>query len=511
MSLSATGTNAPGILWPKASMTSDVLPTPYVTTDQTGGAGSFPPWNVFSPPGYTTKSGLEWYTASSSGWLTIDMGAGNAFVPYSYNINCFNNPAGATFCPTAWQFQGSNDGSTWTTLDTQSSQGSNTHVDGGATYVVVGNVTAYRYYKLNITASGAGGAFEIESFGITQSSGTAVSHPLAALTADSLSPTPYTAAASSEFDATTHGAWNPFANAFNGAFSNEWAAGGSSTTPWWISLDIGPYYAGTCTSYKLAASGAMAPGNGPKSWTFQGSNDNSSWTTLDTQTNHAALSTSVATTFNVSGAASFRYYRLNITALQSSTTEAELGYFSIQIGGATYPINTMYYITTKSGASNIDLRRYAGGSITAVTITNSVPSGGTLVGFVSFDDGNTWYYWNGSAWTLITLSDANLTAHGMTMTTIQTQLTAALSTFPGTVSSLAFAFGFETTILTNTPAVSGISITFQAAASLAPASWGSYLDSVNIGVRRLDSKNTYLKNLTVGSLSIYATIDVLPA
>ena len=54
---------------------------------------------------------------------------------------------GASGYPTAWTFQGSNDGSTWTTLDTQS-----TTLSAGENTFNISNTTAYAYYRIDITA-----------------------------------------------------------------------------------------------------------------------------------------------------------------------------------------------------------------------------------------------------------------------------------------------------------------------------------------------------------------------
>lgn len=52
----------------------------------------------------------------------------------------------------------------------------------------------------------------------------------------------------------------------------------------------------------------------PKDWTFQGSNDNSTWTILDTQTNQfVGDPTSTKFTYNIRNRDTYKYYRLNIT------------------------------------------------------------------------------------------------------------------------------------------------------------------------------------------------------
>lgn len=52
----------------------------------------------------------------------------------------------------------------------------------------------------------------------------------------------------------------------------------------------------------------------PKDWTFQGSPDNSVWTTLDTQTNVTGWTPAVARSFSFTNTTSHLYYRIVITA-----------------------------------------------------------------------------------------------------------------------------------------------------------------------------------------------------
>ena len=96
--------------------------------------------------------GSKWFSGSgagSSGWLQYDFGAGITQVIKKYAISSANDTPGRD--PKDWQFQASNDGSSWVTLDTRSGQ-SFTYRYQTQTYSA-NNTTAYRYYRLNITAS----------------------------------------------------------------------------------------------------------------------------------------------------------------------------------------------------------------------------------------------------------------------------------------------------------------------------------------------------------------------
>lgn len=56
------------------------------------------------------------------------------------------------------------------------------------------------------------------------------------------------------------------------------------------------------------------PARNPKTWTFEGSNDGTSWTVLDTRTNITWPTAGETKTFNFTNVASYLYYRLNVTA-----------------------------------------------------------------------------------------------------------------------------------------------------------------------------------------------------
>jgi hypothetical protein len=62
----------------------------------------------------------------------------------------------------------------------------------------------------------------------------------------------------------------------------------------------------------------------PKDWTLKGSNNGSSWTTLDTRTNETSWGDFELRSYAVTGAAAYRYFRLNITANNGDGTYTEV-------------------------------------------------------------------------------------------------------------------------------------------------------------------------------------------
>lgn len=97
----------------------------------------------------------------------------------------------------------------------------------------------------------------------------------------------------------------------------------------WLQYDFGSGITRTITRY-FVASAMDVPGRDPKDWKFEGSNNGSTWTTLDTQSDQAFANRYQVNTYPVASPAAYRYYRLNITANNGAkgTHVSELGFFT---------------------------------------------------------------------------------------------------------------------------------------------------------------------------------------
>ncbi|MDQ3815092.1 MAG: discoidin domain-containing protein, partial [Armatimonadota bacterium] len=100
--------------------------------------------------------------------------------------------------------------------------------------------------------------------------------------------------------------------AFDRNVATRWFNGDAGPTGW-IQYDFGAGVTQTIKRYSVA-SAFDVPGRDPKDWEFQGSNDGSTWTTLDTQNNQTFDQRFQMKTYTVASPAAYRYYRLNITA-----------------------------------------------------------------------------------------------------------------------------------------------------------------------------------------------------
>lgn len=137
---------------------------------------------------------------------------------------------------------------------------------------------------------------------------------------DSADVTPVGTLASSEF-----AAGNNAAKAFNGLSTDAWIT--ASTTTGWIRATLST--AMVATSYTVSAflgqTGRMA-----SAWQFQGSNDGSAWTTLDTQTGQTTW-TVLTKAYDFSNSTAYLYYRLNVTANNGDATFLEIAELTVGI------------------------------------------------------------------------------------------------------------------------------------------------------------------------------------
>ncbi len=148
-----TASNSSGIsgLSPEDSAT-PVHPLVNVATGGTANDSANNPTNASSA--FDQNSATQWFYSGASGWLQYDLGHTEIVQRYTVISSPFEqNPRD----PKDWQFQGSNDGSTWTTLDTQSDQLFAERFELKS--YTVASPDSYRYYRLNITANNGDSTF----------------------------------------------------------------------------------------------------------------------------------------------------------------------------------------------------------------------------------------------------------------------------------------------------------------------------------------------------------------
>ena len=138
------------------AMTSNVTPSGTAFASSTS-AGA--PWQAFNQDGLNTTF---WQSATSNtGILGYQFPSGKVIRRYATKL-------AASGVPTSWTFQGSNDGTTYTTLETVTGAPATAYTSG-----ILANTTSYTYYRINITAvATAGQGPALVEFEMTESIGT---------------------------------------------------------------------------------------------------------------------------------------------------------------------------------------------------------------------------------------------------------------------------------------------------------------------------------------------------
>jgi len=130
-----------------ALMTAADAPSPNVVSDSSHYSETYPGWHAFDHAAVQNA----WVGGNGIDppiWVKFDFGSGNSHVVNRYKITSSSYNAGEGR-PSEWKFQGSNDDNAWTDLDSRT--GEYFTIEQTLEYAF-SNLTAYRYYRLYITA-----------------------------------------------------------------------------------------------------------------------------------------------------------------------------------------------------------------------------------------------------------------------------------------------------------------------------------------------------------------------
>ena len=142
-------------------MTSSTSPSGIVSAS--GQVVGFEGWRAFDR---NTTTLWQTTAGTTTGTLSYQFPSSKIIKRYS-----FRN-AGAGAGARNFTFEASNDGSSWTTLDTQTSI--NVGANGIFTSGLLANTTAYLYYRINVTTVNGGTTIQMAEFEMTESTSTVV-------------------------------------------------------------------------------------------------------------------------------------------------------------------------------------------------------------------------------------------------------------------------------------------------------------------------------------------------
>jgi hypothetical protein len=152
--------------------------------------------------------------------------------------------------------------------------------------------------------------------------------------------------------------------AFNGMGGTGWLTNFTSTG--WLKYEF--------PSAQIVKSYSIVPWSyssliqvSPKTWTFEGSNNDSDWTVLDTQTNYTNWTAYVAVNFSISNSTAYKYYRLNVTA---NGGESMLGLQNLAMYGDIAP-GTALFVDSTTGQVGFNTTTTSLGQVTIVPNTSA--------------------------------------------------------------------------------------------------------------------------------------------
>ncbi|OMD71239.1 discoidin domain-containing protein [Paenibacillus odorifer] len=292
------------------TMTSYNTPSGIVTwSSESTASSSYKGWNVFA------RNTTFWQSGNvASAWVAYQFPTEKRIAKYTLEAGAYPNAA-----PKTWTFEGSNDGLAWDVLDTQTT--TQTWAVGTKRQYSINNLKSYLRYRVNVSSNMVSDAYSvcitnIEMFEMFYSNKILLSsgertYSLSRKYTESLIPimtsntTPSGIASASDETAT------PAFRAFDGKSlsNNYWGA--NAKTYGWIAYDFKTPTLVARYDLTVILDNPKFP---PKDWTFEGSNDGSSWTVLDTQTNQTNWVNNTPNIYNINKSVYYQRYRLNATS-----------------------------------------------------------------------------------------------------------------------------------------------------------------------------------------------------
>ncbi|WP_165226560.1 discoidin domain-containing protein [Aquisphaera insulae] len=207
----------------------------------------------------------KWLDFSPTSWIQYQFPGGTSYVINEYKITSANDtslyPGRA---PTSWTLKGSNDGTTWTTLDVRTNQADT--ADYHTRIYVFANSTPYAMYRLDDIRSNGDPIIQLSEFTLLGPGSTPTDLALGKkATSSTIEGAGYDAGRAVDGDAGTR--WS----------SGQWMQGNSVG---WIAVDLGATYQVSGVTLDWEAAFAV-------DYQIQLSTDGSSWTTIKTVTGNA--------------------------------------------------------------------------------------------------------------------------------------------------------------------------------------------------------------------------------
>ncbi|WP_437734376.1 basic secretory protein-like protein [Sorangium sp. So ce1335] len=242
--------------------------------------------------------GTKWLIFDDQGWIQLDAPDDEAYVIGSYSISSANDHPERD--PKSWRLLGSNDGLTWTTLDTRTNETFSARFQTRS--FPVSGAQAFKKFRLDIQSNlGGWSQIQLSELALFGSPGTPVLPP------------PPVIAASGE-----NGPSEGAAKAFDGRPTSKWLTFASSG---WISIEYPS--AVTIDGYAISSANDLAARD-PRSWTVEGSNDGVTWAQLDARAGESFRNRYQRNHYFINNSTAYKKYRFNLTSDSSILQLSEI-------------------------------------------------------------------------------------------------------------------------------------------------------------------------------------------
>ena len=154
--------------------------------------GANNPGNEGEAQAFDNSNFTKWLVFNSTGNIAYDFANDDSYAINSYTVTSANDEPARD--PRNWNLQGSNNGSNWTTVNTQNNQSFQNRFET-KTYNI-SNTTPFRQYRLNVTGNNGSNLLqiaEIQMFGPTGDGGCTPPNPPSISTSSNTSPADLTA------------------------------------------------------------------------------------------------------------------------------------------------------------------------------------------------------------------------------------------------------------------------------------------------------------------------------
>ena len=303
----------------------------------------------------------------------------------SYRIYYWNNDASTknARAPKAWSLKGSNDKTGgWTVIDRREGYTNWADVKDAQTFAVA-DPGDYRYYQMEVQ-SAVGGyyaeLYQLEYFPTEDSEARDLTTDASKASTTS---TLYAGTPAVLFDNDISYRANTSSGTLFDTNANHRILLQGANLPLTVDYDFCvPTVVNGYKIYFNNSSGNAAPDRAPKAWTFEGTDDpDGLWTVLDTRKDITGWTKGGANMYFFTNGTAYRYYRLNVTAINGSNLELyQLEYFNRPAGELHLDIDADAVVSNRTVALEGSVKLVKDGEGTFVAVReNQGYFGGTDV------------------------------------------------------------------------------------------------------------------------------------